>query len=136
MMVTCETSRRGEYLPVNDITSVVDNYIQIWNETDQQSRRALIAQVFAEDVLYSDPLASVRGHAAIDQLISGAQTQFAGLRFSLAGPIDAHHDQARFSWHLGLPEAEDPIVIGFDVAILQNARIQSVYGFLDKVPTG
>jgi hypothetical protein len=120
---------------VNDITSVVDNYIQVWNETDQQSRRALIAQVFAEDALYTDPLASVSGYDAIDQLISGAQSQFAGLRFSLAGPVDAHHDQARFSWQLGQPEAEDPIVIGFDVAILKNARIQSVYGFLDKVPT-
>ena len=121
---------------MNDITSVVDNYIQVWNETDQQARRALIAQVFAEDALYSDPVASVRGYEAIDQLISGAQSQFAGLRFSLAGPVDAHHDQARFNWHLGRPEAEDPIVTGFDVAIMENARIRSVYGFLDKVPSG
>ncbi|MBV9577850.1 MAG: nuclear transport factor 2 family protein [Chloroflexi bacterium] len=119
---------------MSDITSVVDKYIQVWNESDAQTRRTLIAQVFAEDALYSDPLASVRGRAAIDQLVAGAQSQFDGLRFSLAGPVDAHHDQARFSWHLGPPEAEDPIVIGFDVAIVEDDRIRSVYGFLDKVP--
>jgi hypothetical protein len=119
---------------MNDIAAVVDKYIQVWNETDQHSRRALITRVFAEDALYTDPLASVRGYDAIDQLIAGAQCQFAGLRFSLAGSVDAHHDQARFSWHLGLPEADVPIVIGFDVAVIEDQRIQSIYGFLDKVP--
>lgn len=117
-----------------DVTSIIETYIQAWNETDQQRRRAQIARVFAEDAVYTDPLASVHGYAGIDQLIAGAQSQFAGFRFSLAGPVDAHHEQVRFSWHLGRSEAEDPLVIGFDVAVIKDDRIQCVYGFLDKVP--
>ena len=117
-----------------DVTSIIERYIQAWNETDQQRRRALIARVFAEDAVYTDPLASVHGYAGIDQLIAGAQSQFTGLRFSLAGPVDAHHEQARVTWHLGQSEAEDPLVIGFDVAVIKDDHIQCVYGFLDKVP--
>ena len=91
-------------------------------------------EVFAEDATYTDPLAAVSGGDGIDQFIGAAQAQFAGMQFSLAGPVDAHHDQARFTWHLGAPGNQDPFVIGFDVAILDNGRIRSVYGFLDKVP--
>ena len=54
--------------------------------------------------------------------------------FTLGGAVDAHHDQARFSWHLGPAGAAEPVVIGFDVAVVEQDRIGSVYGFLDKVP--
>ena len=54
--------------------------------------------------------------------------------FTLGGAVDTHHDQARFTWHLG-PGGGEPIVIGFDVAVLNGGgQIGSVYGFLDKVP--
>ncbi len=37
-------------------------------------------------------------------------------------------------WHLG-PADGEPIVIGFDVAVLDpSGQISSVHGFLDKVP--
>ena len=71
---------------------------------------------------------------AIDQFVTAAQAQLAGLQFSLAGPVDSHHDQARFTWHLGPRNAEEPVVIGFDVAVFENGRLRSIYGFLDKVP--
>ena len=62
--------------------------------------------------------------------------QFAGLVFSLGGPVDGHHDVVRFTWHLG-PAGEEPIVVGFDVAELDaEDRITAVHGFLDKVPAG
>lgn len=45
-----------------------------------------------------------------------------------------HHNQARFGWELGPAGAPAPIV-GFDVAVIDDAgRIQTVLGFLDKVP--
>jgi len=119
---------------MNEAQSIVQRYIDTWNETDPLERRALIAEVFAEDVDYTDPLASVSGHDAIDQFISAAQKQFAGLRFSLAGSVDSHHSQARFTWHLGPPGIEEPIVVGFDVAVIEAGHMRSVYGFLDRVP--
>jgi hypothetical protein len=42
---------------------------------------------------------------------------------------------ARFSWELAPSEATEPLVIGFDVAVLaEDGRLQVVHGFLDKVP--
>src|ERR1700730_16855433 len=117
---------------MTDIANIVQRYIDSWNETDADRRRALIAEVYAPDASYTDPLIAAKGREAIDQFVAAAQQQFAGLVFSLGGPIDAHHDQARFTWHLGPPGGDEPIVIGFDVAVADNGRLREVYGFIDK----
>jgi hypothetical protein len=119
---------------MSDIQQTAERYIDVWNETDPAARRALVAEVFTEQAGYTDPLADVRGHDGIDGFVGGAQAQFPGLRFSLAGPVDGHHDVARFTWHLGAPEGGEPLVVGFDVVVLAEGRISRVYGFLDKVP--
>ncbi|GAA2646224.1 nuclear transport factor 2 family protein [Paractinoplanes durhamensis] len=119
---------------MSDFGTVVDRYLAAWNETDPAARRAAIDTLFAKDVRYVDPLASVEGRDALDGLIGAVQQQFPGLVFSPGGPVDAHHDQARFTWNLGTPGAE-PLVIGFDVAELDtDGRIRRVLGFLDRVP--
>jgi hypothetical protein len=53
-------------------------------------------------------------------LMGAAQQQFAGLTFTLGGPVDANHNQARFTWHLG-PDGGEPVGIGFDVLVLDSA---------------
>ena len=114
---------------------IVEKYLAAWNETDPAKRRALVDEVWAEDGSYTDPLADVRGRAEIDGLIGAVQQQFPGFVFTLGGTVDAHHDQARFTWHLGPAGAAEAPVVGFDVAVLDGAgQIGSVYGFLDKVP--
>lgn len=113
---------------------IVERYIASWNETDPVRRRKLIDEVFAVDATYTDPLVDLAGREQIDAGIAGAQAQFAGLVFSLAGPVDSNHSQARFTWYLG-PENGEPIVIGFDVAVANaSGQLRAVYGFLDKVP--
>jgi SnoaL-like domain len=113
---------------------LIERYLAAWNETDAVKRRELVDAVWAPDGSYTDPLADVHGREAIDQLIGAVQQQFPGFVFTLGGAVDAHHDQARFSWHLGPEGAAEPVVIGFDVAVVEQDRIGSVYGFLDKVP--
>jgi hypothetical protein len=96
----------------------------------------MIAEVFANDAVYTDPLASVGGRDGINALITAAQAQFAGLQLRLGDGVDAHHDQARFAWHLVSPSSDEPVAIGFDVIVLQDGQIRQVFGFLDKVPAG
>ncbi|GAA1818792.1 nuclear transport factor 2 family protein [Actinomadura chokoriensis] len=121
---------------MSDMNELVQRYIAAWNETDGDARRAVVAEVFAEDAEYIDPLVSVQGRDGLDATIAAVQAQFGGLVFSLGGAVDAHHDIARFTWHLG-PEGGEPVVIGFDVArIGADGRIGQVLGFLDKVPAG
>jgi hypothetical protein len=117
------------------MNEIVERYLAAWNETDAVKRRSLVDGVWAADARYTDPLADAHGRAEIDGLIGAVQQQFPGFVFALGGAVDAHHDQARFSWHLGPAGAAEPVVIGFDVAILDgDGQIRSVYGFLDKVP--
>lgn len=121
---------------MSDISELVERYLSAWNANDPGVRAALVAEVFTEDTEYTDPLVSVRGHDGLAATIAAVQGQFAGLVFSSGGTVDAHHNIARFTWHLGRPGAE-PLVIGFDVAVLaDDGRISQVRGFLDQVPAG
>jgi hypothetical protein len=109
-------------------------YLAAWNATDPAARRALVEEVFAEDVTYTDPLADVAGRDGLAATIAAVQAQFPGWVFRLAGPADAHHHQLRFTWHLG-PDGTEPPVIGSDVAVTDaDGRIRTVLGFLDRVP--
>lgn len=120
---------------MSDFQHTAEAYVAIWNEVDAAARHELIAELFTADARYTDPLGEVQGHDGIDGFIAGAQAQFAGLVFSLDGEADGHHDIARFTWHLGAPGADEPLVIGFDVIALDDGRIRQVHGFLDKVPS-
>ena len=113
---------------------LAQRYIDTWNETDPSARRAAVDQLYTEDARYIDPLAVAEGPEAIASMIGAVQQQFPDFRFRLAGPVDGHHDQARFGWELGPAGSPAPIV-GFDVAVSDAAgRIRTVLGFLDKVP--
>jgi hypothetical protein len=118
---------------MSDFTTLAEQYIATWNETDPAARRALIDKTWSAEGRYTDPLAEVAGRDQIDAVIAAAQAQFAGMTFRLAGPVDAHHDQARFTWELG-PDGT-AVVVGFDVAQRDaDGRLALVLGFLDKVP--
>ncbi|MDT5245664.1 MAG: hypothetical protein QOD36_3040 [Mycobacterium sp.] len=113
---------------------LAQRYIDTWNETDPSARRAAVEQLYTEDARYVDPMAAAEGREAIASMIGGVQEQFPDFTFRLAGPVDGHHDQARFGWELGPAGSPAPIV-GFDVVTTDaSGRIQTVLGFLDKVP--
>ncbi|MCF0092022.1 nuclear transport factor 2 family protein [Micromonospora sp. NPDC049114] len=114
--------------------ALAERYIAIWNETDPARRRTEIADVWAPDARYVDPLTVAEGRDAIDATIAAVQGQFPGMTFRLAGPVDGHHDQLRFTWELG-PDGVEAPVVGFDVAVLDgNGQLRQVLGFLDRVP--
>jgi hypothetical protein len=117
-------------MTTTSITTVVDGYIAAWNTADAGDRRALIAQVFADDTTYVDPLMQGTGHDGIDALIAGAQGQYPGHRFELLGDADHHNDRVRFSWTLVGPDG--PIAVGRDFATLaDDGRLRDVTGFLE-----
>lgn len=118
---------------MSDYDNIAQRYIDTWNEKDVGKRRALIDELYVADVEFTDPLVDIRGTEAVDAMVAGAQEQFAGLEFGL-GPVDGHHDIARFTWTLGAPGAAELLVIGFDVITVEDGRIGRVQGFLDKVP--
>ncbi len=122
--------------PQQMMKAVVARYLSAWNERQPTKRRAILDAVFTADATYTDPLGSVRGIEAIDGFISAVQEQFAGVTFVLGAKLDAHHEQARFTWNAMAPGVPEPVAIGFDVVAFEGHRIRDVHGFLDRAPAG
>jgi hypothetical protein len=118
---------------MSEFNELVERYIALWNETDGERRRRLIAGTFSEGASYVDPLMASEGHAAIDGMVQAVQERFPGHRFRRAGAVDGHHDRVRFGWEL--TAAGGPIVAkGTDFATAAGARLATVTGFIDQMP--
>jgi hypothetical protein len=119
---------------MSDFTTLAERYIATWNETDAEARRRAVEELYTEDARYVDPLVEAAGRDGIAATIGAVQAQFPGFVFRLAGPVDGHHEQARFGWELGPADGPAPIA-GFDVAVTDgDGRLRTVLGFLDRVP--
>ncbi|MBV9800461.1 MAG: nuclear transport factor 2 family protein [Solirubrobacterales bacterium] len=116
---------------MSNTEALVEDYIAMWNETDPDKRRSLVARTVTEDATYLDPLMSGNGIDGISAMIAGAQQQFPGHSFRLISGPDAHHDRVRFSWSLAA-DGEGPVAVGFDFAtVADDGRMRSVTGFLE-----
>ncbi|MFD5778617.1 nuclear transport factor 2 family protein [Streptomyces sp. NPDC126933] len=117
--------------------SAVTRYFEAWNAASAEQRAKAVAAAWTEDGRYTDPLADVTGHEALAAVIAGAQEQFPGFEFRPAGPVDGHHDTARFSWELvSVTDGSAPVAGSDVITLAEDGRISSVRGFLDRVPAG
>ncbi len=121
--------------PAADAARVAEHYIAVWNETDAERRLKLLEAHWTEDARYVDPLMQASGRLQISALVGGVHQRYPGFRFALKGRPDAHGDRLRFSRTLG-PSGAEGLIEGTDFAQLEAGRLQSVTGFLDKVPVG
>jgi len=89
MEVNMSTSANGK------IVELVDQYIAMWNETDTERRRGLIAKIWTDGASYLDPLLSGEGRDGIDAMVKTVHEQYPGHRFKRTSDVNAHHDRAR-----------------------------------------
>ncbi|WP_434587354.1 YybH family protein [Streptomyces sp. A5-4] len=111
------------------VSQLLAAYISIWNERDQQARRAILAEVFTPDAVYIDPTIAAEGRTAIDTHVEGWQNQAPGMVFNLT-EVRSHHDLAHFRWSFG-PSIGSPVASGWDAVVLTRGQISKVYGFFD-----
>ena len=119
---------------MSNVTDLIDRYFEMWNETDESRRRALILSTWTPGASYVDPMLKADGPGGIDAMVQGVQAKYPGLRFRRVGPVDMHNDQLRFAWEFG-PEGGAAVVKGIDFGTLgSEGRLQSITGFFDQVP--
>ena len=117
-------------------TKLAEDYIALWNETEQARRLELLAATWTCDATYTDPLVRASGHSQMDGVIGAVQARFPAFRFALAArSADSFGDHVRFSWALG-PHGGDAVIKGTDFVMRDGDRIKSVVGFLDQAPSG
>jgi SnoaL-like domain len=117
-----------------DLTTTIDAYFAMLNETDADARLALARQAWAEDGSYVDPLLQATGHDELAAMVAGVHAQFPGQRFVRTTGIDAHHSLVRFGWEL-VAEDGSVTVAGIDVAIVaDDGRLSRLAGFFGPLP--
>jgi hypothetical protein len=122
---------------MTDITTVVDRYFAIWNESDPDLRAELIAGTFTEDAAYAGPMIDGAGHEGIASLADQLLEHLGGHQFNRTGEIDAHHGAVRYAWEIVPAPGQPPLAAGVDFGIVgTDGRFQSVTTFLDLVPEG
>ena len=119
---------------MSDTEKLVDRYIEIWNETDGDRRRALIASTWNENGTYADPAATSSGHDGIDAMTEGVHERFPGARFHRTSAVDRHNDRLRFTWELRGGDGETLIVSGVDFGTLdEKGLLASMTGFFGEL---
>src|SRR5262245_11610098 len=119
---------------MSSLTTTVDPYLAMWNETHSTRRAEHIAQAWTRDGSYVDPLLVARGHAELSAIVDAVQAKFPGHRFHRVSGIDTHHDQVRFAWELRAPDGA-LVVAGLDVgAVAPDGRLGRIAGFFGELP--
>lgn len=113
-------------------TTVIDSYLDTWNETDPDKRAELIEASLGTDIWYRDPMLEADGHQAFGEMVAAVQSQFPGLVMQRTSGVDGHHDLVRFNWSLRQPGAE-PAFSGVDVAKFDDdGKLHRIIGFIPE----
>src|SRR5262249_6226592 len=119
---------------MTNVKDLVERYFAMWNETDAERRRELIAATFTEDARYLDPMLEGEGRQGIDAMVAAVHQRFPGYSFRRTSEIDQHHDRLRFSWELA-PAAGPVFADGVDFGVMTpDGRLAAITGFIDHAP--
>jgi len=102
------------------------NLFEVFGERDADKRRAAIARVFTDDVVFIDPDGEVTGHEALDAHVEKLLASTEGFVFSLDGPVLVNRDLGHLNWNFG-PAGEPRKVRGVDVGFVVDGLISKMY---------
>ena len=113
----------------------VDRYVAAWNEPDESLRRAIVAELWAQDGAHFTNTSESYGHDAIAARIARAFDRFVGsgeFRFRALNGVDAHHDTLKFYWAM-VPQGGGMVgAVGSDFIVLDaEGRIRADYQFIE-----
>ncbi|TDD82286.1 nuclear transport factor 2 family protein [Actinomadura rubrisoli] len=81
----------------------VERYVAVWTETDPETRRKMIPELWAEDGVEYIENAEYRGHEAIEARVTAAHDEFfrdVGHVLRAAGDTVAHNLGVRFTIYI------------------------------------
>ncbi|MCV7218027.1 nuclear transport factor 2 family protein [Mycobacterium crocinum] len=114
-----------------------ENLLAVFNERDAQRRLDVVRRNYTEDARWADAEETVVGqdrlHEKAQALLDGP---LAGLSFVEAGPVHQVANMGYLGWNVFAPGSDEtePLVSGFDVAIVENDRIAQLFTVVTKEP--
>lgn len=110
------------------IESVIASYVAAWSEPDAAARQHLLAAIWHEQGVYTDPVSHAAGRDALNDLIAGFLAGNPGATFVLEGDIDHHHHHIRFFWRVRLTDNRE--MSGMDYGeVADDGRLMKIVGF-------
>ncbi|MCV7017538.1 nuclear transport factor 2 family protein [Mycolicibacterium aichiense] len=114
-----------------------ENLLAVFNERDGQQRLEVVRRNYAPDVRWSDAEETVVGqdrlHEKAQALLDGP---LAGLNFVQSGPVRQTANMGFLAFDVFAPGSAgtEPLISGFDVAIVENERIAQLFTVVTKEP--
>jgi hypothetical protein len=131
-MANAPAARRRS--PVNDAQELADRYVAVWNETNAETRRRAIAELWRPDGIHYVGTREAHGYEALEQRIAGSHeknVRDGGHRFRAVNGARRLRDVVTFFWEM-LPAGGDTVVAtGLEFLILDDqGRIVTDYQFV------
>jgi nuclear transport factor 2 (NTF2) superfamily protein len=120
------------------VESMIDRYVESWNEPDPTERRRVIDDVWSGDGVYRNATTEFQGRNGIQQAVTEAYSAFTAndYRFQVTS-VQINHDAVRYQWEMVPAAGGEPDSIGTHVAMLgKEGRLISDHQFIDKPPSG
>ncbi len=107
------------------LESVLDAYVDAWNEPDAARRRALLERSITDDCLFEGPLGALTGREAVERLIVAMQDRMPGTSIVRVGAPE-EGDELRFRWEVQTAEGER-LMSGVDtVDVAGDGRLRRI----------
>jgi hypothetical protein len=117
-----------------DLAEIVAAYGAAWNETDEEKRRKLLEQSWADDGIYQDPTGRAEGRDALVAHIGGFQQMMPGNVIDNTSGVDTYGEIFRFSWAMRGPDGMVALE-GMDFGeVAPDGRLKSISGFFGPFP--
>lgn len=115
-----------------DAEKIIKDHLSIWSDPNETERRTAIGKIYADDIKLVDPFFAFNGIEKMNGFINDLQVKYPGYIFSTAGNYISHHNIIKFDWNFG-PENDPKKITGTDVMVLENARIKTLYIFINNM---
>jgi ketosteroid isomerase-like protein len=105
------------------------NLFAVFSERDPERRAQAIATNYTDDVTWTDPDGTTRGHQALNEQAQKLLYRLPDFRFSAAGPVHVSGDLGLLAFNTG-PPGQPPAVSGIDVALVRDRKIAVLHTLL------
>lgn len=119
--------------PIN-AQALADRYVAVWNETDDERRRATIAALWVPDGQHYAGTREACGYEALEARIRGSHEKNVrddGNRFRAASNARLLHDVVTFHWEMLPADSDAVLATGLEfLAVDEGGRILADYQFV------
>ena len=119
-------------MPKSSAELVRENLLEVFNQPDPDRRGTVIAENYADDVVWHEPDRIIRGRADFERRAAELLAERPGWVFQPAGAEFGLDDIGQLGFHYG-PADQPPVVSGMDIARTKDGVIVELYTIITEV---